>query len=322
VWYDALRYLEDKIDEPGVVLSDPWTSYSVPAFTRHYVAAVPIGHASPRDAGNVYRVRDAMDVLNPYVDIDTTRELLDRYGVDYVVLNDTYTEPVVAFGWALDPQLYGARRAKFEAHPGLFHSVYDAGGVAIYRYDGEGAASGAEPPDLPFVSKYVPALEGAVDAVFEDQFTLIGAKTDREAVERGGVVRVRCYWQKTGVEGTPAYYRVFTRFDTDYDKNALYHPAWSKVYRYGLQKLRGVRYRFRSDHNPVGSVYPPYRWTPGEVIVDEYPVRVPQDVAPGTYEIKIRMRAMPFSPNYYLRDFLCDDDVYSGVTAASIQITE
>jgi hypothetical protein len=319
VWYDALEYLETR--EAGVVLSDPWTSYSVPTFTRHYIVAVPIGHASPKDARNVHRVRDAMDVLNPYVDIDATCELLDRYRVDYVVLNETYTRPIVAYGWALDPQEYAARRGKFDAHPGLFRFVYDEGGVVIYRYDREGAASGVEGPDLPFVSKYVPALEGAVDAVFEDQFTLIGAVTDRETVKRGGVVRVRCYWQKTGEERTPAYYRVFTRFDTNYDKNALYQPSWSKLYRYGLQKLRGVRYRFRFDHNPVGSLYPPYRWTPGEVIVDEYPVRVPLDVAPGTYDVKIRMRAMPFSPNYHLRDFLRDDDVYSGVRVASIQIT-
>ena len=120
MWYDALEYLENKTDTPGVVLSDPWTSYSVPAFTKHHIVAVPIGHASPRDARNVYRVRDAMDVLNPYVGIETTRAVLDRYHVDYVVLNNTYTEPIVAFGWSLDPQEYDTRRDKFELNPGLF----------------------------------------------------------------------------------------------------------------------------------------------------------------------------------------------------------
>ncbi len=321
MWYTALEYLEDETDSPGVVLSDPWTSYSVPAFTKHHIVAVPIGHASPKDARNVYRVRDAMDVLNPYVDIETTRASLDRYHVDYVVLNNTFTQPIVAFGWALDPRTYNNRRDKFELNPGLFQPVYNFGGVEIYKYDSSGRSRGGGAPKLPFVSAEAPDLANPVNAVFEDQFVLLGAEVDRPSAVRGAIVRINCYWQKTGDETSPAYYRVFTRFDTDYEKNALYRPGWSKVYRYGLQKLRGLRYRFRSDHNPVSSAYPPYRWRPGEVIEDTYLVRIPMDVAPGNYDIKIRMRAMPFSPNYYLGDFLRDDDVYSGVKAASIEIT-
>jgi hypothetical protein len=262
-----------------------------------------------------------MDVLNPYIDLETTRTILYTHDVDYIVLNETFNGPVVEYGWALHPNLYAARRAKFDSNPGLFDPVYDVDGVRIYRYLPDGEAAGVEAPELPFVSKYRPRLDQAVDAVFEDRFVLLGAVTDRDVVQRGESIRLTCYWQKKGIEDSPAYYRVFARFDTDYSKDPLYRPAWSKLYRYGLQKRKGERYRFRVDHNPVNGVYPPYRWRPGEVIEDEIVVRVPTDVAPGRYDIKIKLRAVPFSPNYYIADFLCDDDVYSGVKAASIEIT-
>jgi hypothetical protein len=321
VWYDALQFMKDRIDTPSVVLSDPWTSYSVPAFTTNYIVAVPIGHSSPKDAHNLSNVRDAMDVLNPYVDIPTTRRLLDEHDVDYVVLNETFREPVVAYGWALHPDSYAARRAKFDAQPGLFEGVYDKGGVRIYEYHPEGAAGEAEAPALPFVSSVVPVLSDPAGALFEDRFLLMGAVTDRTDVGRGETVRITCYWQRVGTEPVEQYHQLSVRFDTDYPKGRLYNPAWSKVYRRGLQKVKGERYRFRVEHNPLEGVYPPYRWRPGEVITDQFEVTVPPDVAPGRYEIRLKMRAVPFSPNYYLSDFLRDDDVYSGVTAASIEIT-
>jgi hypothetical protein len=323
LWVDALDFLEEHIDEAGVIVSDPITSYSIPAFTKHYIVAVPIGHSSPKDALNVQKVRDAMKILNPYIDMKSTVALLNQYRAGYVVLNERFDQPIYQYGWSLNPALYDLTRSKFEERPDLFENIYNKNGMRIYQYHAPAGAAdldGGGIPERSFISAHVPVVRKAVNAIFEDRFLLIGANMDRETVRRGDVVRMKCYWRNLQEEATSQSYNIYVRFDTDYDKNRLYNETWSKPYRRVLQLFRGERYRFRSSHNPLNSMYPPNFWRKNEIVIDEFQVRIPHDVAPGTYDVKIKLSEMPFSPNYHFTDFLSDDDSYSGVTVGTVVI--
>ena len=325
MWIDALEFLEDEIEEPSVVLSDPWTSYSIPAFTKHYVLAVPFGHASPKDANNVGNIRDAMNVLSPYTDMKNTVDILNKHNVRYVVINETFKTTSHRHAWSINPRLYDQTRHKFEAHPDIFHKIYGEEELRIYEFVSRSNALDSlkiESTDRPFILDRKPNLQNEVNAVFEGQFMLLGAVTNRDTVSCGDTLGITCYWKNLEEETPLAYYRVYVRFDTEYDKGALYRPYWSKIYRIIRQRVEGERFRFRSDHNPVDGVYPPNNWRPGEIVVDEFQVIVPNDVSAGSYVIKIRLLETPFGPNYYLSDFLSDKDIYDGVEVGSIVIEQ
>jgi hypothetical protein len=42
-----------------------------------------------------------------------------------------------------------------------------------------------------------------------------------------------------------------------------------------------------ADSHPGGGSYPTDRWQPGQQIVDEYQVRLPRDLLPGTYAVEL-----------------------------------
>jgi hypothetical protein len=324
-WIEALDYMENNISDSSVIVSDPMTSYSIPAFTRHYIIAVPIGHSSPKDALNVQKVRDAMKILNPYIDMSSTVRLLNQYNVDYVILNEKFEHPIYQYGWSLNPRLYDLTRNKFEKHPAIFRKIYEEQDVRIYEYrapNNYAGLAGEAITNRPFISQETPWFRKTINETFDDQFLLLGAKIDTDAIGRGEILGIKCYWKNTQNDAPSRSYKIYVRFDTDYIKNKLYNERWSKPYRRITQLFKGERYRFRTDHNPVNNLYPPSFWKKNEIVVDEFQVKIPSDVSPGRYDVKIKMLEMPFSPNYRFMDFLSDDDSYNGVTVGTIEIRE
>ena len=264
-----------------------------------------------------------MDVLNAYIDMETTRSILKKHNVGYIVLNETFDAPIDGADWSVKPQMYDRTRQKLDAHPDMFQLIYQEAKLRIYKYDQNRDITDpqiVEPIDFPFSSDEEPPLHGAVNATFYDQFVLIGAVADKDTVARGDVLGVKCYWKTLRESTSSEYYKVFVRADTKYNKNALYSEYWSKIYRKVLERINGERYRFRSDHNPVNGLYPPNSWRLGEVVLDEFSVTIPADVSVGTYDIKITLLEVPLGPNYYLSDYLRDDDIYNGVKVGSIVV--
>jgi hypothetical protein len=322
VWKDAFTFMESKIPDPSVVLSDPITSYCIPAFTKHYIVAIPFGHSSPKDPGNVEKVRGARDVLNPYVNLDHTLAILNRYNVGYVVLNQSFRSPIVRNGWSIDPDLYEETRQKFASRPQLFQEIYNDHGIHIYEYHAPTDAAGMQATNsapLPFVMEKMPAIENPADAVFEDQFMLLGTSLYQDTVRCGGSLRIRSLWKRLEERDFPDYYMVIVDFTTDYPKNMLYSRHYEKIYRHVLQKISGRQYRFRSRHNPVNGFYPPDLWEFGEIVLDDFEVNIPSDAAAGSYDVKLKLLKVEYF-NYHISHYFSDNDMYSGVRIGSIVI--
>jgi hypothetical protein len=322
-WREALLFMQENIAEPSVILSDPLTSFSIPAFTRHNIVAVLVGHSSPQDGENIDRVVAVDDVLNPYVDMKTTTAYLNKYHVRYILVNQTFESSLYSSYWSVDVKNYEMTRRKFEARRGLFETVYERDGVYVYRYNPGGAMpeSGiAESPSRPFVLESEPRIPHVVNAPFGDGLVLVGVSSEKRTVRRGESLQLKCYWRCAERDTAVKDYRVFVRFDAPYRKGALYSRRFSKIYRIVLQKMTGSRYRFRSEHSPVNGVYPPRLWRKGEVIEDTFEVMVPSDVSKGSYDIRINLLSLPFNPNYSLKDLFSDEDVYAGKEAGSVMV--
>ncbi|HMA76545.1 MAG TPA: DUF6541 family protein [Candidatus Krumholzibacteriaceae bacterium] len=322
-WIKALEFLENKIEKPSVILSDLGTSYSIPAFTKHFVTAIPIGHSSPKDVLNIERAKDVTKSLNPYINMKNTLSILKKYDVEYILLNETYDHPIYrAFG-SINPILFDEMRRKFERYPNIFNKISEEEDWHIYKYSYRSDIPESlleKSLNRPFILTDKPKLDRVVNAVFDDQFMLLGASTDKDTVGFNDVLTIKCYWENLKEESTRKYYKVSARFDTDYNKNFLYNKYWSKIYRKSLEQIKGKRYRFRFDHNPTNSIHPPEHWKRGEIVIDKFDVRIPSDISPGIYNVKIKLRAEAFGVNYRISDFLQNHDTYDGAKVGSIVI--
>jgi CubicO group peptidase (beta-lactamase class C family) len=111
-----------------------------------------------------------------------------------------------------------------------------------------------------FVVESVPGDATAIDASFADAMKAVAwqAPSHLHAGETG---RVRVYFRSLAV--------------ADRDWELFVH-----VDRRGAKQSR-----IRADHFPGGSADSTVRWKPGEIIVDEFDVRVPEDTEPGPYEV-------------------------------------
>jgi hypothetical protein len=113
---------------------------------------------------------------------------------------------------------------------------------------------------------------------------------------------------------------VYVRLDTDVPSDGLESEAYGKIHRKLRERLSGVRYRLRDGHVPLGGVLGPDLWRPGEIVEDRHRFVVPADAAPGRYTLRIKMLRMPHYPNLSLRDYLRDDDLFSGPVSGTVDV--
>ena len=138
-------------------------------------------------------------------------------------------------------------------------------------------------------------------------------------MNRGKTLKIRISWVTTSrlpVEGYIAY----LRFDTDFPKSALYVKELGKMYRKVLEKMKGKRFRFRYDFQPLGGIYPPYTWPTGQIIFTDVTVPIPNDIKPGTYRVSLKLSKITQFPNYRLSDIFSNTDMYSGNKIGMIEI--
>ena len=71
----------------------------------------------------------------------------------------------------------------------------------------------------------------------------------------------------------------------------------------------------------IDGVYAPDQWRPGEIIEDRYDVALPENLAPGAYDVRVKLVRTPHYPNTRLRDYLHDDDEFSGPIVGRLTVT-
>ncbi len=107
----------------------------------------------------------------------------------------------------------------------------------------------------------LPTPTVATRAIFADEIALVGYDPPPPRVKRGETLTFRLYWE--ALRPARASYTVFTHLVREGDP----HPV------------------AQHDKRPLDGDYPTIAWAPGEVVVDEYRIEVPENISPGTYLI-------------------------------------
>jgi len=107
-----------------------------------------------------------------------------------------------------------------------------------------------------------PHFEHEVGAQLGDAATLLGCDLPRRVVKPGEAIPPVLYWRAD--QRMSVAYTVFVHL-IDQEQR-----LWAQ-----------------QDNQPVQGTHPTTGWLPGEVIVDEYVLRVPEDVPDGTYWIEV-----------------------------------
>jgi hypothetical protein len=318
-WADALAWLDNGLPQGSVVLSDPATSYAIPAFTRHWVTCLADQHSSPNDSLALARILDARDALDPWAPWSATARAVRRWGATAIALNGRIDARHGLDYWTPTPEWYAAARARLERAPAAFERVYERDRFSVYAIhrDALDRLANGELP-RPFVRTASGSEPGrSLGAGLPE---LVSFRLDADAAARGESLSGAIEW-RARAPLAPGIYSVAIRFDRALPADVPRPPgAFSKVWRKAVERWRHERYRFRADHLPTGGSYGVDRWAADEVVGDRFRVDVPRDVAPGEYTVKVTMIHQPHYPNLRLQDLLSDDDLLDGLAVAKLRV--
>jgi hypothetical protein len=129
-WDSDFNALKDTLKDK-VVLTDPWTSYFLPYYTSAYTVAIPAAHGSPY-INHEARLDDVSVMFNPQTDPANRYELLDRYNVEYVMLNLRPKIDNTASGYGLIGDYYSPSVKEIFDQQKRFKLIYDVNGLFVY----------------------------------------------------------------------------------------------------------------------------------------------------------------------------------------------
>lgn len=318
---ELFDFLDRDLPEGSVIMSDPVTSYSIPAFTDHYVTCTFDQHSIPNDSTALDRILDSREFFFFAASPGELRHILDKYEVDFVVNNGGIPRWTYPMYWSPDLKSFGRVDSLFSRMPG-FSVVFSGPRFTIYSVARSmmplGAPEGRLHPD--FVGEEVTpqSLErmhrSGIDGIFISEVVI-----PEGAVSRGERCDIGIEWvagKRVGHEPLVAT----VRFNREFEKGSLYRPMYGKLYRKLLEMVRSERYRFGIPHIPFQGQFPPDKWPLMRIISDRVHFTIPVDIAPGEYEVSVKLTIKTQYPNYRLSDLLRDEDIYEGETTGRITI--
>lgn len=330
----ALVFLDREIPQPQVVLSDPVTSYALPAYSHHYAMTSFGQHTSPSDPRTLERIRDSQAVLNAFVPLDETLSLLRKYSAGYILLNQSFTGGETHFTTVFSPSTYPAQLEKFARYPDIFERIYDRDKVLVFRFHDPGETTpGLEEPPNPFVvlksedaentTREGLALGLGVD-LYEGSSVggveLLGVSLDTTAVvARGSLLEVTTYWRRTH-EPIRLPVVAFVRLETTFPNRHFEGPLYGRVYRKWYERSHEATFRFGREQGPLASEFPAFLWETGAVYHAPLFVRIPLHAQWGRYTVRIKLVETAAAPNLRLGDLFTLHDSLDGPVVGHIRI--
>lgn len=288
----ALEFIDHRYPSVQTVLSDPLSSYSIPAYTKHDAVAPLNQHSSPTDPSVDDRIRDVQVVLNGRVGMARTFAVIRRYGVNLVLVNQSFARLTSSYYYFVTPLAYAEQRKKFDEHPGPFEKVYDADGILIYAVHdpGPGALLPGDPPNPDrIVDPGTPPIltAGPVEML---RFDMVPGPA-----KPGEPFTINVEWRRT----TQPYLLPVVcevKLQNRAQPSRYDRPVIGRAAAVLEERSTGMVWRFGRAFRPLMAFYPDFLWEPGEVYKDLFWIRVPPNVHPGTYDIFIRLDREPYAP--------------------------
>jgi hypothetical protein len=288
----ALAFIDRTYPRVQTVLSDPLSSYSIPAYTKHDAVTPLNQHSSPTDPSVDDRIRDVQVVLNGRVGMARTFDVIRRYGVSIVLVNQSFTRLTSSYYYFVTPLAYEEQRKKFDDHPEYFVRIYDADGIIVYavRDPGPGTLLPGDPPNPDRIADpgTLPILaSGPVEML---RFDIVPGPT-----RPGEPFTINVEWRRT-----PEPYQLPVACEVKVQNRAQpreYDRAIAGRIAAVLDERRsGKVWRFGRTFRPLAAFYPDFLWEPNGVYKDLFWIRVPPNTRPGVYDIYVRLDQEPYAP--------------------------
>ncbi len=323
-WQADFDWMARHLDPDCVVLSDPATSYLVPMMTGRHVATLVDQHSSPNDSLGLVRLLDARDALDPYGTWERTREVVRRYGVGAIVLNDRFDEPLPLDYWAPRHPWFLAARARLDAHPEVFPRLHDTGDLVVYGLRKAALDTLSGPATArPFVEAWAPG-PGAGAPVPRDPLDrapeLVGFSLSTRVAAPGDELTGVARWHAARPAGA-GIWRVAVRLDRDLPADIAPPAFIGKPVRKLFERLRHERYGFRAEHLPARGDYGLDLWRADEVVQDSFALYVPPDAAEGVYQVELRMLRRAHYPNLRLSEWFFDREHQPGESGGTLVVS-
>ncbi len=296
----ALDFLDARFPQVETILTDPITSYAIPAYTRHDAVSPFAQHSSPSDPTVSQRIRDVQEVLNGRVGLARTFEVIRRYHVDLILVNQSFPRFQQAYYVYISGYAFDEQSAKFEGAPAYFEKIYDEQNVRIYRVHdpGPGATLPGDPENPSRIA------DPLTPAILQWGPIQILSASSREGVHSAGQpCPVDFVWR---CAGPPANLPIACDM-----KLQLHDPPDGGRSKF-LNRLADTFVpsadrevgRFGSSFRPLQTYYPDFLWKPGETYKEAAWVSVPPRALPGLYDLYIRLRTEPAAPVLSLEGIL------------------
>lgn len=318
---DVYQYLNDNLEDGGVVLSDPVTSYSIPAFTRQFVVCPYDQHSTPNDSSAIDRLIDCRAVFSPSSSPGRIADVMKKYEATYILINGRIPRTLRTMYWRSDSALNDILNEKLDHADGVFEKLYENDSATLFmvRPGMTVSPKRGEGPPL-FVGGVIEAgeMQRLPDSGMPG-IKILEFGLDRRKAKRGERIEATVKWVAT--EPLPfRSYITHIRFDTRFEKSAVYNRSYGKIYRKVLERMKKTSFRFRADNQPFAGIFAPDLWPVGREIENPISIDIPSEIASGLYVISVRMAEKPHYPNYYLKDILVDEDYFSGTVVGEIEI--
>ena len=312
--HEIATELESRPD--ATLLADPRLSYGLRALRGGAVALYPLAHASPNDRELPARLAAYRDLLDPSADEALLRAALRRLGADLLLLRaDVERDGEPSFGFVADDE----KQLRLHGRLAAGGSLPLAGGKDWWLYDGTALRFG------PAVSWPAPCEPDTLRSLaLGSRFDVVGVRGPASVVA-GATLELELRYRahaETMRTVHPDFERVHLRLSGPMPQLASWlQPIGKPIRKLLIERSGRSEARFGAGYIPFGAYAAPSRWPHG-IACERVRLPVPRRMPAGNYKLEITVQEATWQPRYDWRDFLSDQDRYSGTIAATIEIRE
>jgi hypothetical protein len=241
--------------------------------------------------------------------------------VDFVVVNGRLRDdrPGLLSVWS--PTFFDQTRAKLNFLTERFNPLYETDDLSVYLYyPGPAPADDWTPEHTPPVFGVTDLRKCTVRAP-GDVFFISEAGVTPEQVLPGETVEITLGYEMPQWVSYGLPYVIHIRFD--HHKIAHEYDGYflDKQVRRLRERRGGYRLRHRVDHRPFGGLFPTDQWPAAVLFYETFSVKLPPTMETGPYVVEISIGRESLLPNFELRDFVYNQDHYSGMECLTFEVT-
>ncbi|MDZ7859868.1 MAG: hypothetical protein U5O15_04240 [Candidatus Krumholzibacteriota bacterium] len=316
-FFDLMNRL---IPEHSTILSDPVTSYLISGLTDHFVYVVSAQHESPADLKATERNRRARDVFCTPLRIENNSGWINKEGIDYILFDRK---------GAAKPDFYRINGCKyisksickFRKNP-HFKQILQQEDFVLFKVSSD--SIGYEPEEYTSVdtldNDHVSISEKSISVSVGSGVILEAFVINEQVIYSGDSVSGTFWWSlNNNVEfGLPLMWSV--RFDTQFPKGVFYRSWYSKQYRRWIERSNDTFYRYTVTNTLKANGRYPDTWKKGEIVRQGFSFELPEELKPGNYRVRVKVRPRSYLPNRKLSDYLSNKDSRHGVFIKDILV--